>query len=86
MIYHITPSIERHSDGSDSVKEQNSKQIIEWVYEFTKKYNVDALSFVEAHASLKSMSRLYDISCNLLSNVQSKDNSTADFPEDPSGR
>ena len=86
IIYHITPSIERHNDGSDSVKEQNSRQIIEWVYEFTKKYNVDALSFVEAHASLKSMSRLYDISCDLLSNVQSKDNSTADFPEDPSGR
>ena len=86
MIYHITPSIERHSDGRDAVKKQGSRQIIEWIYEFTKKYNVDALSFVEAHASLESMSRLYDISCELLSNVQSKGNSTSTFPSAPSDR
>lgn len=86
IIYHITPSIERHSDGIDSVKGQFSRQIIEWVYEFTKKYNVDALFFVEAHASLESMSRLYAIISTSLSNVLSEGNLTADFPSVPSER
>lgn len=86
MIYHITPSIERNSDGSDSVKEEGSRQIIKWVYEFTKKYNIDALSFVEAHGSLKSMSRLYEISCELLGKSYPKGIPTDTFPSAPSDR
>ena len=69
-IFHITPSIGRNADGNDYVKEDGSRQIIRWVYEFAKKYRVNALSLIEAHASLESMSKLYDISCDLLNSLE----------------
>ncbi len=68
-IFHITPDIEKDSDGNYYVEEQKSKKIIKWVYELIKKYNIDALTFLEAHASLEVMSKLYDISCNSLANI-----------------
>lgn len=65
MICHITPSKKKNSDGSDSIKEEASKQTIEWVYELAEKYNVDALFLIEAHLSLQSMSKLYRMSCDI---------------------
>ena len=74
MVYHITPSIKNNLDGTDSVKEQDSKHIIDLVCEFTKKYNVNAITLVEANASLKSMTELYSILSTSLQNAELANN------------
>lgn len=62
-IIHITPGISRNEDGSTSVKHDVSQRTMEWVYGLAQKYGVNGLFLSEAHASLESMTELYNMQC-----------------------
>ena len=75
LIYHITPSLGNDPNKLTEEAKDNNKQLIEWVYECSRKYNVDALSFVEAHTNLNKLSELFDIENEVKSNISYKNNS-----------
>ena len=61
IIYHIAPNI-----GSDPLKltdeaKDYNRQIVEWVYDASQRYGVDALTFIEAHAKFEILTELNNI-------------------------
>ena len=61
IIYHIAPNIGNNPFKlSDEAKDYN-KQIIEWVYNASQRYEIDALTFIEAHAKFEILTELNTI-------------------------
>lgn len=62
IIYHIAPNI--GSDPSKLTEEAKKydRKLVECVYDASQRYEIDALTFIEAHANFEILTELYDIS------------------------
>jgi sugar phosphate isomerase/epimerase len=61
IIYHIAPNV--GSDPvtlTDSARETTTKTV-DWVYELSQKYSIDALTFIEAHTNFNILTEYAEI-------------------------